>query len=83
MTLDIEDLSKQDAGPISSSSQLSVTLQSSASRKGRSKQEQLDEPDPDSKVPGTQSIWVKTFGCAHNVSDSEYMMGQLQAYGYK
>jgi threonylcarbamoyladenosine tRNA methylthiotransferase CDKAL1 len=83
MTLDIEDLSKQDAGPISSSSQLSVTLQSSSSRKGRSKQEQLDEPDPDSKVPGTQSIWVKTFGCAHNVSDSEYMMGQLQAYGYK
>ena len=34
-------------------------------------------------VPGTQSIWVKTFGCAHNVSDSEYMMGQLAAYGYR
>ncbi|WIA30265.1 hypothetical protein OEZ86_000355 [Tetradesmus obliquus] len=83
MTLDIEDLSKQDAGPVSSSSQLSVTLQSSASRKGRSKQEQLEGLDPESKVPGTQSIWVKTFGCAHNVSDSEYMMGQLQAYGYK
>ncbi|KAF6265384.1 CDK5 regulatory subunit-associated protein 1-like 1-like protein [Scenedesmus sp. NREL 46B-D3] len=83
MTIDIEDLSKQDAGPISSSRQFSVTLQSSAGRKGRSQQEQLDELDPDSKVPGTQSIWVKTFGCAHNVSDSEYMMGQLQAYGYK
>ena len=34
-------------------------------------------------VPGTQKIWVKTFGCAHNSSDSEYMAGQLQAYGYR
>ncbi|KAK3259966.1 hypothetical protein CYMTET_31062 [Cymbomonas tetramitiformis] len=34
-------------------------------------------------LPGKQSIWVKTFGCAHNVSDSEYMAGQLQAYGYQ
>jgi hypothetical protein len=24
-----------------------------------------------SSVPGTQSIWIKTFGCAHNTSDSE------------
>lgn len=34
-------------------------------------------------VPGTQTVWVKTFGCSHNVSDSEYMMGQLQDYGYR
>jgi len=34
-------------------------------------------------VPGTQSVWVKTFGCAHNQSDSEYMAGQLAAYGYR
>ncbi len=33
--------------------------------------------------PGTQRIFVKTFGCAHNSSDSEYMMGQLQEYGFK
>ena len=33
-------------------------------------------------VPGTQRIHVKTFGCAHNHSDSEFMSGQLQAYGY-
>ncbi len=25
-------------------------------------------------VPGTQKVWVKTFGCSHNVSDSEYMV---------
>ena len=34
-------------------------------------------------VPGTSRIYVKTYGCSHNVSDSEYMEGQLQAYGYK
>ena len=33
-------------------------------------------------VPGTEKIWVKTFGCSHNVSDSEYMSGTLHSYGY-
>lgn len=34
-------------------------------------------------VPGTQRIWLKTYGCSHNVSDSEYMEGMLTSYGYK
>ena len=34
-------------------------------------------------VPGTQKIWVKTYGCSHNVSDSEYMEGILSNYGYR
>ncbi|KGN52713.1 threonylcarbamoyladenosine tRNA methylthiotransferase [Cucumis sativus] len=34
------------------------------------------------KIPGTQTIYVKTFGCSHNQSDSEYMAGQLSAFGY-
>lgn len=34
-------------------------------------------------VPGTQSIFVRTFGCSHNISDSEFMMGLLSDYGYK
>jgi len=33
-------------------------------------------------VPGTQKIWIKTYGCSHNVSDSEYMQGVLASYGY-
>lgn len=36
----------------------------------------------ESIIPGTQSIYVKTWGCAHNSSDSEYMAGQLAAFGY-
>ena len=35
------------------------------------------------KAPGTHSIFVKTFGCSHNISDSEFMVGQLAEYGYK
>ncbi|GAV62952.1 UPF0004 domain-containing protein/Radical_SAM domain-containing protein [Cephalotus follicularis] len=33
-------------------------------------------------IPGTQTIYLKTFGCSHNQSDSEYMAGQLSAFGY-
>ncbi|GJQ84163.1 hypothetical protein Trydic_g2840 [Trypoxylus dichotomus] len=40
-------------------------------------------PLPDGNVPGTQSVYLKTWGCAHNSSDSEYMAGQLSVYGYK
>ncbi|GIY34804.1 threonylcarbamoyladenosine tRNA methylthiotransferase [Caerostris extrusa] len=36
----------------------------------------------DSIIPGTQNVYVKTWGCAHNSSDSEYMAGLLNEYGY-
>ena len=34
-------------------------------------------------VPGTQRVWLKTFGCAHNTSDSEYMAGQVSFFELK
>ena len=44
------------------------------------------QPDEDVRqqgnAPGLASIYVKTWGCTHNNSDSEYMAGQLAAYGY-
>ena len=33
------------------------------------------QTDVQDGVPGCARIWVKTFGCAHNTSDSEYMAG--------
>ncbi|TDH73617.1 hypothetical protein CCR75_004738 [Bremia lactucae] len=39
--------------------------------------------DLETSVPGTQLIWMKTYGCSHNVSDSEYMQGVLASYGYR
>lgn len=34
-------------------------------------------------VPGDATIFVHTFGCGHNVSDGEYMAGQLVDHGYR
>ncbi|MFH4982240.1 hypothetical protein AB6A40_008949 [Gnathostoma spinigerum] len=36
----------------------------------------------DSFVPGTHKIYLRTWGCSHNVSDSEYMNGALTSAGY-
>ncbi|KAM9308306.1 threonylcarbamoyladenosine tRNA methylthiotransferase [Gastrophryne carolinensis] len=48
----------------------------------RNKNKSEEEPPSDSIIPGTQKIWVRTWGCSHNNSDGEYMAGQLAAYGY-
>lgn len=41
------------------------------------------DPDASPSLPGKQKVFLRTFGCAHNQSDSEYMAGLLQAYGYE
>lgn len=45
-------------------------------------EEPPEEIQADSIIPGTQKIYLKTWGCSHNSSDGEYMAGQLAAYGY-
>lgn len=52
--------------------------------KKKEKKSKLFDTDQEhiSQVPGTQKIYVHTFGCSHNMSDSEFMMGQLVEYGY-
>ena len=41
-------------------------------------------PDPQSSfLPGTHTVYLKTWGCTHNSSDSEYMAGQLAQQGYR
>lgn len=37
----------------------------------------------EANVPGTALLYMKTYGCSHNVSDSEYMEGILENYGYR
>ncbi|KAF5294917.1 hypothetical protein FQR65_LT10629 [Abscondita terminalis] len=77
---DIEDLiSSQDITPKERySSRKSVKV------KARKKIEEEKVLEPIiGDIPGTQTIYVKTWGCAHNSSDSEYMAGQLAAFGYK
>ncbi|CAK9812992.1 Threonylcarbamoyladenosine tRNA methylthiotransferase [Anthophora plagiata] len=79
---DIEDLiSSQDITPKERySTRKNITV--------RPKSKQLTETVPEipvlsSIIPGTQIIYVKTWGCTHNSSDTEYMAGQLSSYGYK
>eukprot|EP00931_Biecheleriopsis_adriatica_P046308 TRINITY_DN26585_c0_g1_i1.p1 TRINITY_DN26585_c0_g1~~TRINITY_DN26585_c0_g1_i1.p1 ORF type:complete len:603 (+),score=78.74 TRINITY_DN26585_c0_g1_i1:31-1839(+) len=33
-------------------------------------------------LPGKQKVYLRTYGCQHNQSDGEYMLGQLKDYGY-
>lgn len=82
---DIEDLiSSQDISPKARySNRRNVT-----SRAVKRKQREYEKTDVrtyecDSIIPGTQTIFIKTWGCTHNTSDSEYMAGQIQSYGYK
>ncbi|KAG6425183.1 hypothetical protein SASPL_115609 [Salvia splendens] len=82
---DIEDLLAGGGGGVPPGFRLSVT--SAVGVKPRSKsrstvfQDSLKSPTS-AKIPGTQTIYLKTFGCSHNQSDSEYMAGQLSAFGY-
>lgn len=36
----------------------------------------------DAAAPRSERVFMHTFGCGHNVSDGEYMAGQLAAAGY-
>ncbi|XP_011873193.1 PREDICTED: threonylcarbamoyladenosine tRNA methylthiotransferase [Vollenhovia emeryi] len=77
---DIEDLiASQDITPKERySSRKHITI-----RPKRKTQEQVLQPSVlSSIIPGTQTIYVKTWGCTHNSSDTEYMAGQLATYGY-
>ena len=45
--------------------------------------EEAAETNRDRELPGKQKIFVKTYGCSHNISDSEYMAGLLAEYGFQ
>lgn len=80
---DIEDLiSSQDITPKERyANKKNVTVRAKK-QSATAKEAAMERPIFQSVVPGTQTVYVKTWGCAHNNSDSEYMAGQLAAYGY-
>lgn len=78
---DIEDLiSAQDITP---KERYSYRKNVKVKAKKRKENEETVSQKQGVNIPGTESIYVKTWGCAHNSSDSEYMAGQLAAYGYR
>ncbi|KAL1128932.1 hypothetical protein AAG570_013466 [Ranatra chinensis] len=82
---DIEDLiASQDISPANKSRQ-TVTVRKRVKKtvvKDGDETENRGYQAPASIIPGTQTIYIKTWGCTHNSSDSEYMAGQLASYGY-
>ncbi|CAG6015848.1 unnamed protein product, partial [Menidia menidia] len=78
---DIEDMvSPSDPTPHERQSSRKCIIPRSRKKKELQIHEELQT---DSLIPGTQKIWMKTWGCSHNNSDGEYMAGQLAASGYK
>lgn len=78
---DIEDLisSVADAAEIGR-----VKPRNTVALRSKIKKEPIEEIyQPLSQIPGTQTIFIKTWGCSHNSSDGEYMAGLLSTYGYK
>ncbi|KAM7294151.1 threonylcarbamoyladenosine tRNA methylthiotransferase [Ixodes scapularis] len=80
---DIEDVVKPGSNPVSVPTRNLVVPRIKRSNKD------IAKATGDSFLPvqsasnaGTHKIYVKTWGCAHNSSDSEYMAGQLAAKGY-
>lgn len=75
-SFDIEDIVPRD-----DTQRTGVAYQSKiVPRVRRRKQEQQERMGYN--IPGTQTIYMKTYGCSHNVSDGEYMAGLLADYGY-
>jgi threonylcarbamoyladenosine tRNA methylthiotransferase CDKAL1 len=69
---DIEDCTVHDAGSVA------VTHHAAVNPRTRAATNRAG-----TDVPGDATVFVHTFGCGHNVSDGEYMAGQLAEYGYR
>lgn len=82
---DIEDcVALGDTGPADRARRINTVLPR-ALRKRKSKTAEgpgEEKPVADSFIPGTQTVYLKTWGCSHNTSDGEYMAGMLSAAGY-
>lgn len=74
---DIEDLiSSQDIQPKQRyANKKDVVIRAKKKDPSEGKAAVVQKTIHESVVPGSQTIYLKTWGCAHNNSDSEYMAG--------
>ncbi len=85
---DIEDMAEASGEAIQRKDKgEGIKINHKRKRKGAEQQEEHEEQedqdnDNASFVPGRASIHVRTWGCAHNSSDGEYMSGLLAEQGY-
>nr|CAB3229500.1 threonylcarbamoyladenosine tRNA methylthiotransferase [Phallusia mammillata] len=85
---DIEDIATFEARLQSTKAVILPHAQSAKNKRNtlpNNTDEEIEGKNQDelsSNAPARESIYLKTWGCTHNSSDSEYMAGQLAAYGY-
>uniref|UniRef100_A0A0N4ZES2 tRNA-t(6)A37 methylthiotransferase n=1 Tax=Parastrongyloides trichosuri TaxID=131310 RepID=A0A0N4ZES2_PARTI len=73
--MDIEECHDTINQPRKPTNEVSIKLRTSKNNK-----ENIGQLD--SVVPWTKSVYVRTWGCSHNNSDSEYMSGLLSKAGF-
>ena len=79
---DIEDLASTTGGGEEIGGRQEIGSRVVPRRLSKGMRDRASVKEASSWVPGTEKIWVKTYGCSHNTSDAEFMMGQLHEYGY-
>jgi len=81
---DIEDLVETSATvPRSPLKEFNIRVRTKRKEfEGNSNQEE-EKPIIQSDLPWSKTVFLKTWGCSHNGSDSEYMGGLLTAAGFK
>uniref|UniRef100_A0A914EF09 tRNA-t(6)A37 methylthiotransferase n=1 Tax=Acrobeloides nanus TaxID=290746 RepID=A0A914EF09_9BILA len=78
---DIEDL--DSSVPVGSKSDIGIRVRLRKKQLKEDREETIPSPIHDSDLPWKHTVYVKTWGCSHNSSDSEYMAGLLANSGYK
>ncbi|XP_039256368.2 threonylcarbamoyladenosine tRNA methylthiotransferase-like [Styela clava] len=79
---DIEDVSPDTSRLYANKSKVVPKITNHRLKIEKSNAERIENLNG-SIIPGTQRIYMQTWGCSHNSSDSEYMAGQLAAFGYQ
>ena len=84
--IDIEDLTtlpelSHPSTSTSTSTSTPPTAELVLHRRLNAEQKQSLSEAPTS-IPSAARVYIKTYGCSHNASDSEYMAGLLSEYGY-
>ena len=60
-----------------------ITVRQSLSEFQLTYSENVDKVETDSVFGRGQTVYMRTWGCTHNTSDTEYMAGQLAEAGFK
>ena len=84
--MDIEDLANSSNPQIKNIEKIEKIEKKHKKHKNESSDEDDTGNDGDNiiheNIPGKGKVHIKTYGCSHNTSDTEYMMGLLYDYGY-